>query len=63
MFLNKISTIPESSVVSIDIIDLGILATFYGTGTTVAASSVPEPGSITLLLCGLTSLIYWKRRK
>ncbi len=34
---------------------------YYGHGFRVA--SIPEPGSITLLVCGLVSLIYWRRRK
>ncbi|MBN2294748.1 MAG: PEP-CTERM sorting domain-containing protein [Pirellulales bacterium] len=39
----------------VDVSDLDILATNYGYGTAVIAT-VPEPGSITLLLCGLVCL-------
>ena len=39
----------------VDVSDLGVLATHYGTGT--SAANVPEPNTITLLLCGLTSLL------
>jgi len=35
-----------------------------GSSTTFRVASVPEPGSITLLVCGLvTGLIWWRRRK
>ncbi len=44
----------------VDICDLGILATNYGTIT--AEPGVPEPGSITLLLCGLAGLALIRRR-
>ena len=44
----------------VDVSDLGVLATHYGEGTTVA--SIPEPGTITLLICALASLALMRRR-
>ncbi len=43
--------------------DLGVLATNYGYGTVVQIQSVPEPGTFTLLLLGLASLLCRRRRK
>ncbi len=45
----------------VNVIDLGILATHYGEGTPPSAS-VPEPGTITLLLCGLANVALLRRR-
>ncbi|MBN2294469.1 MAG: SUMF1/EgtB/PvdO family nonheme iron enzyme [Pirellulales bacterium] len=46
---------------AVDVSDLGVLASHYGFGTTVA--SVPEPNTIILLLCGIATLLCWRRRK
>ncbi len=38
------------------------LPTTEGSDVGFRVAQVPEPGSITLLLCGLVSMIYWRRR-
>ncbi len=45
----------------VNVNDLGVLATYYG--QTVSVTCVPEAGSISLLLCGLVSLMSYRRRK
>lgn len=45
---------------SVDVSDLGLLATNYSNGSSSVAS-VPEPGGIALLLCGLLSLALSRR--
>ena len=47
---------------AVDVIDLGVLATHFDSGPSVVAS-IPEPGTITLLLFALTSLLCFRRRK
>jgi hypothetical protein len=43
--------------------DASILAANWGYGTS-EARAVPEPGSITLLVCGaIAGLTWWKRRR
>ena len=44
----------------VDDADATILATNWGAGT---SAQVPEPSTITLLLCGLACLIWWRRKK
>jgi len=46
---------------TVDVSDLGILATNYGTGT-AAAGAVPEPATFTLILGILCGLCLCRRR-